>query len=75
MSEGKMQLANYTYSTEKVIDDLKLDGFSKLPSVKDLVQRSSYLEILKQEDDLKTYKKKLFGTLEINSGYGSRTSI
>ncbi|MDA9313374.1 hypothetical protein N9Q41_01410 [Amylibacter sp.] len=71
MSKGnKMQSANYTYSTEKVIEDLKLVGFSKLPSVKDLVQRSSYLEILKQEGDLKTYKENSLAHLKLIQDMG-----
>lgn len=47
----------YNYSAEKVIADLKTNGFSKLPSVSSLVQQNNYFDIYKNEGELKTYKE------------------
>ena len=47
----------YSYSVDKVIQDLKHHGFAKLPSIKSLVKNNNYLEIFQNEDLQKTYKE------------------
>jgi hypothetical protein len=47
----------YTYSADKVIADLKAQGFSKLPSVSSLLQQNNYFDTYKNEGELETYKE------------------
>ena len=47
----------YTFSTDDVIKNLKIHGFSKLPSIKNLVEQNNYFEDYKNESELKTYKE------------------
>ena len=55
----------YTYSTDKVIKDLQLCGFSKLPSVDSLVKQNNYFEIYKSEGELETYKENSMAHLKL----------
>jgi hypothetical protein len=47
----------YSYSLDKVIQDLNCHGFAKLPSIQSLVEKNNYFEIFKNEGQYKTYKE------------------
>jgi len=47
----------YSYSVDKVIQDLNHHGFAKLPSIHSLVEKNNYFEIFQNEDQQKTYKE------------------
>ena len=47
----------YSYSVDKVIKDLNQNGFSKLPSIRDLVIEKNYIEQFMKEEKHRTYKE------------------
>jgi hypothetical protein len=47
----------YSFSVDKVIQDLSHYGFSKLPSINSLVKKNNYYEIFQNEDHQTTYKE------------------
>lgn len=55
----------YSYSSEKVIKDLINHGFSKLPSIRSIVQKNNYFEIYKSESVTKTYKENSLAHLKL----------
>ena len=55
----------YSYSPEKVIKDLINYGFTKLPSIRFLVQKNKYFETYKNESVQKTYKENSLAHLKL----------
>ena len=55
----------YYYSSEKVIKDLINHGFTKLPSIRSIVQKNKYFEIYKNESVAKTYKENSLAHLKL----------